>query len=188
MKIVSTALLGGAVVAGALSISRDASALGPVGIEVGAKIGAGTNPTGDNINPLGFGIGARGGVTIFNIYGGLSFMYYLGGTTNEPTSGVHRSGKAVLYGFEGGYDFNILGVVIVRPQLGIGVYNGNYNESVRLTTSTADGKNLYLEPGVTGIVPFGFWFVGADANLLFLPGQSGATAGFTFHGQIGLRF
>jgi hypothetical protein len=187
MKIAPTCLLGGALVAGALSISRDASALGPVGIEVGAKVGAGTNPTGDSLNPFGFGLGARAGVSIFNIYAGLSFMYYFGGSATLPESTDKRSGKSVLYGFEGGYDFNIVNVVIIRPQLGIGVYNGNFHGG-GFTTDTADGRNLYLEPGVTGIVPLGFWFVGADANALFLPGQSGSSAGFTFHGQIGLKF
>jgi hypothetical protein len=188
MKIASTWLIGTALAAGSLCTSRDASALGPVSVEIGAKVGAGTNPTGDSLNPFGFGLGARAGVSFFNIYAGLSFMYYFGGKADIPDSTDKRSGKTVLYGFEGGYDFNIVNVVIIRPQLGIGVYNGNFKGPGGFTTDTADGKNLYLEPGVTAVVPLGLWFVGGDANALFLPGQSGSSAGFTFHGQIGFKF
>jgi hypothetical protein len=186
LKIVYPWLLSTAVTATSLGLARDASALGPVNIELGGKIGEGTNPTGD-VNPLGFGLGARGGVSFFNIYAGLSFMYYFGHSETVPPSSEKRSGKSVLYGFEGGYDFDIVHVVIIRPQLGVGVFNGNYGGG-GFTTDTADGKNLYLEPGATVVVPLGLLFVGGDANAIFLPGQSGARAGFTFHGSIGVRF
>jgi hypothetical protein len=49
-------------------------------------------------------------------------------------------------------------------------------------------SNLYLEPGVTGLVSLGGWFVGADLNLLFLPGMDNTTTAFTLHGQVGLKF
>ncbi|MGA3122042.1 MAG: outer membrane beta-barrel protein [Polyangiaceae bacterium] len=186
MKTALPWIVSGAVAA-VLCVPQDAFALGPVGVEIGAKVGAGTNPTGDSLNPLGFGVGARAGVSVFNIYAGLSFMYYFGSSGDVVESSDKRSGKAMLYGFEGGYSFDIVHVLTIRPQLGIGEYKGDYSGGA-LTTGTADGKDIYLEPGVTLVVPLGFWFVGADANLILLPGQSGSRPGFTFHGQLGLNF
>jgi hypothetical protein len=182
MKGALILLLAGAAGVGTLSYTRDAHALGPIDLEIGAKVGAGTNPTGDAINPLGFGLGGRAGVQIIGIYAGVSAMYYFGGNTSGPPS---RSGKAVLYGAEAGYTFN-LAFLELRPQLGVGIYNGNFT-TVNGVTSTGDGRNVYLEPGITGIIPIGIWFVGADVNLFFLPGQKDSTTGFTFHGQFGLK-
>jgi hypothetical protein len=181
MRGASIFLLAAAAGIGTLSYTRDAHALGPIDLEIGAKVGAGTNPTGDAINPLGFGLGGRAGVAIFGIYAGVSAMYYFGGGDSGPPS---RSGKAVLYGVEAGYTFK-LAFLELRPQLGVGIYNGNY--TLTNPPSTGDGRNVYLEPGLTGIIPIGIWFVGADVNLFFLPGQSQSTTGFTFHGQFGLK-
>ncbi len=179
MKGASVVLFAVAAAAGAatLSVSPDAHALGPIDLEIGAKVGYGTNPTADAINPLGFGLGGRAGVSIFNVYAGLSGMYYFGGGNGA------RDGKATLYGLEVGYGFSIV-FLTLRPQLGVGFYNGNFTTPPH---SDGDGRNVYLEPGITGIIPFGIWFAGADANLFFLPGQQGSGVGFTFHGQFGLK-
>jgi hypothetical protein len=109
------------------------------------------------------------------------------GSGDVVESSDKQSLKAMLYGFEGGYNLDIVHVLTIRPQLGIGEYDG-HSSGGALPTGTADGKDLYLEPGVTVVVPLGFWFVGADANLILLPGQSGSRTGFTFHGQLGLHF
>jgi hypothetical protein len=187
MKGALVLLLAAAAGAGTLSYTRDAHALGPIDLEIGAKVGAGTNPTGDKINPLGFGLGGRAGVGIFGIYAGVSAMYYFGGSVSDPNK---RTGKAVLYGAEAGYTFN-LAFLELRPQLGVGVYNGNFSpvttSAGTVARSTGDGRNIYLEPGLTGIIPIGIWFVGADVNLFFLPGQTDSKTAFTFHGQVGLK-
>jgi hypothetical protein len=181
MKGASVLLLAAAAGAGTLSISRDAHALGPIDLEIGAKVGYGTNPTGDTIDPLGFGIGGRAGVSIFSIYAGLSAMYYFGGSASNGAGS--RDGKATLYGLELGYGFS-LAFLTLRPQIGVGFYNGNFTTP---PPSDGDGRNVYLEPGLTAIIPFGIWFAGADANLFFLPGQNHSGTGFTFHGQFGLK-
>src|ERR1019366_6022326 len=46
----------------------------------GAKAGVGTNPSSSPINPLGFGLGGRGGASFFGFYGGVDLMYYFGGS------------------------------------------------------------------------------------------------------------
>jgi len=178
-------LVAAAVGVGALSVPRDAHALGPVDLEIGARIGGASSPVSGGLNPLGFGMGARAGVSLFSFYGGLSFMYYFGG--GQDFSGFHYSVTSTLFGFDLGYNIGVP-LITLRPQLGIGNYTGNGTGSGPGFSIPSTGSNLYLEPGVTGILSLGLWFVGADANLLFLPGLDGSQAAFTAHGQGGIKF
>ncbi len=81
-----------------LAVARDAHALGPVDLEVGAKVGYATSPvSGGGTNPLGFGVGGRAGLAFLGgIYVGGNIMYYLGGSENVPPPvrcpGERRSG------------------------------------------------------------------------------------------------
>jgi hypothetical protein len=183
------------------SISRDAHALGPIDLEVGAKAGGGTNPfsgqTPSTINPLGFGLGGRAGVAFFGIYAGVDLMYYFGGSQTEPIGGVGGvsqqnvsvSEHTLMYGVDLGYNFKI-SILTIRPQLGL----GNFTLTSSGGGQSTSVNNLYLEPGVTGLVSLGTLFVGADANLLVLPGipqpdgGKGTNTAFTLHGQVGVRF
>ncbi len=189
--------------AGTLMTSRDAHALGPVDLEIGAKVGVGTNPISSNNgsatagqsapNPLGFGIGARGGVSILGFYGGVSLMYYFGSSQNASVPGESGSlsDHALMYGVEAGYGFTLADILTIRPQIGIGNLTITASDNLSGVVSggaSASDSNLYLEPGVTGLVSLGGWFVGADANLLFLPGSDyNTTTAFTIHGQIGIK-
>jgi hypothetical protein len=175
--------------------STEAHALGPINVEVGAKVGYATNPNSDlALNPLGIGIGARGGVEFLGgIYGGLSAMYYFGGTNDNIAPGVSGSEHAFLLGVEGGYGFHF-SILTIRPQLGIG--NGTFSSSATVngvSASTSD-SHIYLEPGVTGLVTFGLLYVGADVNLLVIPGvdqgdgTSKTYASFALNGEVGVRF
>jgi hypothetical protein len=188
-------LAAGALAAALTCIPRDARAVGPIDIELGARAGGATNPFGGNpqpANPLGFGLGARGGVALFGIYGGLSVMYYFGSSQSATlgTTSVSTSYNSLLYGGELGYNIK-LAIVTIRPVLGIGNYTLNASLSPGGSSSI---NNLYLEPGLTGLISLGTWFVGADANALILPNmkqpdQSTSTnAAFTIHGQVGVRF
>jgi hypothetical protein len=169
--------------------SRDAHALGPIDLEVGAKAGIGTNPSSSSVNPLGFGLGGRGGVDFFGIYAGVDVMYYLGGS--QTVLGESYSYHTLMYGVDLGYNFKIA-ILTIRPQVGIG--NAQFTASGGGQSQT--NGNLYLEPGLTGLVSLGTFFVGADANLLVLPNVNqgaGSTSSktetaFTLHGQIGVRF
>jgi hypothetical protein len=40
---------------------------------------------------------------------------------------------------------------------------------------------------VTALVGFGLWFVGADANLIFLPGLDNSHVAVAFNGQVGIK-
>jgi hypothetical protein len=187
MKIASILLLASAAGLGALSITRNASALGPVDVEVAAKVGGGTNPISvpsngmgpgaPQLNALGFGLGARAGASFSGFYGGLSFMDYLGSHGNDG-----QSMKTVLYGVEAGYNFGVP-LFTLRPQLGVGNYTVTQSESY--STSS-----LYFEPGLTALVSFGLLIVGADLNLLYLWPSGGWTSqpAFTAHGQVGVKF
>jgi hypothetical protein len=168
----------------------DAHALGPLDLEIGARAGVGTAPGGTNggPNPLGFGIGGRAGVSIIGLYGGLSGMYYFGGSQN----GV--SVNSTLLGVEGGYGSK-LGPLTLRGTVGIGNIGTNVSVSGSVAGIPLSGggtnNGLYIEPGVTGLVGLGIWFLGADANALILPSYAGGSsleAAFTLHGQVGVKF
>jgi hypothetical protein len=182
--------LGSATALAALLGATTASALGPVGVEVGARVGGGTSTASSGPNPLGFGLGGRAGASIFNVYAGVSFMYYLGGSESTPPSVIAAGGtggtlsaKAILYGVDIGYNISAV-FLTVRPQLGI----GNFVLNGKIDGISTSGHNLYLEPGVTALIPLGIWFAGADLNLLVLPGAAESKAGFTADGQVGLNF
>ena len=183
-----------------LAMTRNAHALGPVDVEIGAKVGVGTSPVSSNNgistpNPLGFGIGARGGVSFLGFYGGVQLMYYFGGSDDVSIAGQSFSLKdhTFMYGVEAGYGLTLLDILTIRPQVGIG--NATFSTTGNVSGSIANGNvsggsdnELYIEPGVTGLVSLGGWFVGADANLLFFPSLDNSKVAFTLHGQIGFKF
>jgi hypothetical protein len=190
----SSSVLFAAIAAAAVAslATREARALGPVDIEVGAKVGVATSPVsnGNTPNPLGFGLGARGGLSFEGVYAGIQLLYYFGSSQNEPVLG-ELSEHALLYGVEAGYGFTLLDKLLtIRPQLGLGnaTFTVSGSSSVANVSGSTSKSNLYLEPGVTGLVSLGGWFVGADLNLLFLPGMDNTTTAFTLHGQVGLKF
>ncbi len=178
-----------ALAAGLVAASeQDAAALGPIDIEAGAKIGVGTNPDSASANPFGFGLGGRAGVNVFNIYGGVSAVHYFGTSVDIPngTGGTTSASlSSTLLGGELGYTITAIPLIQIRPQVGLG--------NAHAVFATLSDDHLYLEPGVTVLVPLGFFFVGADANLLVIPGvdtSPGNTTtytSFTAHGQLGFR-
>jgi hypothetical protein len=196
MRRSSVTLLATALCVGTLSTARDVHALGPIGLEIGAKAGAGTNPDSSGPNPLGFGIGARGGVTFLGLYGGLNFMYYLGSSQSQTVGGssFSESVHSTQYGVEAGYGLT-LSLLTLRAQLGIGNFTVTGSGGGQVAGGSSSESSLYLEPGVTAMVSLGMWFVGADVNALVLTGlkddstgNSSTKSALTFHGQLGLTF
>jgi hypothetical protein len=172
--------------------------LGPLRVEAGVQAGAGTTPFGTP-NPLGFGLGARAGASLANVYGGVSMRYYFGGSSVTcPTielstcQSIQVSVHAIVYGFEGGYDFEWLRPLTLRPRIGV----GNFELFEQQQTLGAGGavvesgatSYFYLEPGVTVLLPLGRVFVALDTGFLWLPAADGTNLSFTGQGQVGLRF
>ena len=200
MKRISVTLVALGALAGVALTPRDAHALGPVDIEVGAKVGGATNPADSpQPNPLGVGLGARGGVSIFGFYGGLNALYYLGSSADLTSNAVssHFSNHAFQFGAELGYGFTF-SILTIRPQVGLGTINFSGSSTTTIGGRTVDtdvpGKGyFYLEPGVTGMIGLGLWFVAADANVLLIPsvdqgnGDSKTFTSFTMHGQFGFK-
>jgi hypothetical protein len=188
-------LTGALVVTLAIALSsKEAHALGPVDIEVGAKVGAATNPgAGWQLNPLGFGAGGRVGVSIFGIYGGLNLIDYIG--NNAGINSAH----ALEFGGELGYSIKI-SVLTIRPQVGFGniTFSDTYSGTALGFTASSSSNNasFYLEPGLTALITLGIFYFGVDANALIItamptnpPGGSTSTdTAFTMHGQVGLAF
>jgi hypothetical protein len=196
-------LLASTVTLAAALIVRDARALGPVDLEVGAKVGGGTNPlSSGSPNPLGLGIGGRAGLAFAGIYGGVALMYYVGESQNVSSAlgSGSISDHVLMYGFEGGYSLYFLDKLLtIRPQIGIGNFTISVSGSGSVSgigfSGSNSANNLYLEPGVTGLISIGQWFVGADANVLILPGitdpgsnSSSTDTAFTVHAQGGVKF
>ena len=171
--------------------ARDAHALGPVDLEIAAKAGAGTNPAPSGApNPLGFGVGARAGVALLGFYGGLNVVNYFGQDNGLVST------HALQYGIEAGFGLTLLALTI-RPQVGLG--NISFSSSVDGSGLSVSNSNIYVEPGVTGLISLGgTFFIGIDLNALIIPGVSSPTlvdpnasstyTAFTAHGQLGVKF
>jgi hypothetical protein len=203
MRKTSLLFVAAAVAVSTFAMSKEAHALGPLSLEIGANVGYGSNPDGSNpINPLGVGIGGRAGVGILGFYGGLDGEYYFGGS--QSIAAVNVKENTAKYGVQLGYSVGIP-FLTIRPQLGIG--NATFSASSDATTiggvsvpaQSSSKSSLYLEPGVVGLLTFGMYFVGADINgLLFTSYPTGTDssgkdttgfkASFTAHGQIGVTF
>jgi hypothetical protein len=180
------AVVATAAIAALCSVSPDAIALGPVDLELGGKAGIGTNPSSSAPNPLGFGLGGRGGLSFFGLYAGVDVMYYFGSSENVP--GGSLSEHTLMYGGDFGYNFKIA-ILTLRPLLGV----GNFVVSHSGVDGSGSPSSLYLEPGLTALVSLGLLYVGADANLLVLPsvsleGGNKTETAFTLHGQVGVVF
>jgi hypothetical protein len=190
----------------------EAHALGPIDVEVALKFGVGTAPGGEGsgLNPLNLGDGARGGVALSGLYGGLAVMEYYGRTAGSscvvtPTGCVPdgstgpTSAHALMYGVEGGYGVKLGTRSLLRAQLGVGDYAETVHVSGTPTVAVPPFRgtrnSVYLEPGVTAMFSFArILFAGFDVNVLLLPndaklgGGSSFDAAFTAHGQFGLKF
>jgi hypothetical protein len=194
--------------AGALVAPGEAHALGPVGIEAGAKVGAGTTAIDESFNPRGFGLGARGGISIFNVYAGVAGVYYFGSNQTFPATNIKSNIHSAVYGFEAGYSIKLLGLLTLRPQVGFG--NDELSSSASFiagsgpTSSTSNGY-FYLEPAVVVLVTLGIVYVGADIGALMLPAGPASNSAaesctgpvkdchsfdvsLTAHGQVGVSF
>ena len=171
-----------------VTTEHDAHALGPIDIEAGLRAGFATKPSSNDANPFGLGIGGRAGVGIFHLYGGISAIHYFG-EKQDITSQVGTtrvSFSSTLLGLELGYSITAIPLLTIRPQLGIGNAAFSFQDD-----STS---HLYLEPGVVVLISLGLVYVGADANVLVVPGidqGDGSTktdTSFTLHAQAGIKF
>jgi hypothetical protein len=190
MKLAVTSLSALALGAALTLAPREAHALGPLDLEAGLKVGVGTTPSNLNaqINPLGLGIGGRAGVSIFGLYGGLNIVDYLG--SSQSNVSVH----ALQYGAEVGYGWKLM-LLQIRPQVGFGSigFKSSIDSSVPVIGGTSQTNSyFYLEPGVTALISLGLLYVGADANVLFMPsvttadGSSTSSTAITLHAQVGV--
>ncbi|HEX7663119.1 MAG TPA: hypothetical protein VF407_01345, partial [Polyangiaceae bacterium] len=113
----------------------------------------------------------------------------------EDLGGGSVSTHALMLGVEGGYGFH-LSILTVRPQLGIGeaTISSSISGGLASTSLSDSTTKLYLEPGVTAFVTVGVLYVGANVNVLLIPGvdsgngDSKLWASFTPGLQVGARF
>ena len=183
----------------AIFVASNARAV-PMRVELGEKVGA--SSANDPVD-LGIGIGERVGVTFANFYAGLTLTYYVGGSgpsitvpnTNFGSSTTFSfSEHSLMYGVEAGYGITLAERVTVRAQLGIGNLIGTTTtSSLYMIPGIAPNapnsrSNVFLEPGITALLLLGRLFLGADLNVLAMPGMENAHGGLSAHGQVGLVF
>jgi hypothetical protein len=186
VRRVARAAVGLVALGVALGFAPAAHALGPVDVEVGAKVGAGSNPVGGGLpNPLGVGVGGRAGISVSGLYAGVSAIDYLGtsgrldlvqGTDFEQGP---LSPHSFLFGVELGYGLRLARVLVLRAQVGLGddvlgmgggVAVGSLLDNIiSVARPVPDRGYLYLEPGVTALFEVGWFFAGVDVNALVLP-------------------
>lgn len=187
---------------------RDASASGPVDIEIAARGTFGTNPSSSTANPLAFGVGARAGASLLGFYAGADFAYYFGSGSArfyEPNFNQYSATERSLkIGGDLGYGFQ-LAFLTVRPRVGLGDLvvssSSTLVSSCRLCALTgvagappSSQDDLYMEGAVTALVPIERYFLGADVELLVIPNPLNGSCcdeletAFTFGGQAGVRF
>lgn len=184
---ISSFLATASLIASILALPTKAHALGPVDIEVGAKVGGAFGP----IPPLGVGLGGRAGVSFRSLYAGVDIIDYLrttgdcGSCPSPPGQTVKQSRSALLYGLEGGYNWKI-SIVTIRPQLGLGNFRVTSAYGAPTPGPDTVSNYFYLQPAVVALVSLGILFVGADVGMLLVP--TGPDSAFTVHGQIGVTF
>jgi hypothetical protein len=149
---ISAALL----TAGALSLSsRSVSANEPVTAEtlqggLGIRYGFELEP--ETYNSWAVGIGAKAGYTFSNaVYAGAIFDYFFG---DEVVTGISRTDHRAWQGMlEGGYDIAAGSLVVVRPQLAVGMasiiaeacpYGGNCEDRTQTSWAMAPGAEVML--------------------------------------------
>jgi hypothetical protein len=145
---------------------------------VAALLGFGVDLTSDDLNPFGFGFGVTGGYSFDSgVYLGGQFLYFIGDSEETPAGEV--SENIVSLGLEGGYNLHF-DPVIVRPTLQMGV------AFINQSPSDADFSSVYFAPGATVIYPIDQFFIGGDARLWLVTGDTRtalsllATGGISF--------
>jgi hypothetical protein len=173
--------------------------------EAAGRSGYASAPIRGAVNPFGAGIGARLGFNISGVYLGATVTDYLGG------SDVGATDQALLFGVELGYSLRLGRYVTLRPQVGLGDAILSHSEpvvtpnGVDVVTSASGGgggssvttqvKNIYLEPGVVGMVGLGSFIVALRGSILVLPGivygpapaESTTWFSYALEAQIGFR-
>jgi hypothetical protein len=97
-----------------------------------------------------------------------------------------------MYGVDTGYEIVKLGPVALRARLGLGNY------TVTMTSGfwgVTKASSLYVDPGLAAMLAFGQFFVGANANVIWLTGSpvvygfgGPPNVAFTGNGEVGVKF
>jgi hypothetical protein len=139
---------------------------------------------------LNLGFGARGGYTLQNgVYLGGVFDYFIGQSETQTLGGTTISASAHVWtlGFEGGFDFALTDVLMVRPFLGIGIATASgeicMDQVGGQVCQHASSDDSFIEIG--GLLNYmaGTLMLGGDARILAASGTS-----LVIGGHIGWMF
>ena len=170
--VVTTALVG---LEGAASAEpRQGDTYGTIGAQLNYGISTGdsesVNGVSIDVNPFGFGLGARGGVTLGpGVYIGADFDYFFGEEQSVNVLGiVGGSGRVNVYHLlaEVGYDAWIYREGVLRPKLGLGIgfeHGSGSGGALGFNVSTSDTTNGFdLAPALQFLHFFGAGFITAQ--------------------------
>lgn len=150
-----------------------------------------TPPTPSTQAPplVGGGPGVRAGVSVWDIYAGLSYVDFLSASSClDSYPGPCGSTHAASYGLELGYGHTFFRMLLVRALLGVGdrvvtgdgttwTCSGTPTCSMLVPTrSHASRGDLYWAPSVLVAALVGPVLVGADVTLLYMP-EAGSPGG-----------
>lgn len=129
--------------------STPASAQRPVSVGLLLGYGAGF----DSPNLWGFGLGARAGYNLKQIYMGMRFMWNFGESYDGPI-GFEATANVWELGIEGGYDFVPADKFTLRPELGLGIATTGVSVDTDLGGGSESNTDFSLSFGITTLYDF----------------------------------
>ena len=155
-------------------------------ISAGLLIGYGVGF--DEPNIWGFGLGARAGYNLNQVYMGLRFMYNFGESYSDVIGLAEITANMWSLGIEGGYDFLVADKVTIRPELGLGLAMTTISADTDFGGGSESNSNFYMAFGAAALYDISpMLFIGLDTGIQLIVGD-GSTAAWLFLANIGTRF
>lgn len=158
VTLAAGALAAGALAATALAPSTAHALPGPgrPTVSLGFIGGYGFEPSGVQPNPYGAAMGARVGISLYDVYLGTSFFYHFGSSNSVLSTNVYTAGGEL------GYDVIPVKPLVIRPYVSFGALTQRIDTLVTLETS-----RFYGAPGLLVLAkPYGALTVGVDARFV----------------------
>lgn len=159
-------------------------------ISAALLLGFGTD-LGEEFNPFGLGLGARGGYNLDRLYVGGVFVFHLGGSTEVTTDDFRPTEfdySMWLLGAEAGYEFPVIERLIVRPSAILAISHFSLSSDNPLFGQSASEAKLLFSLGATALYDITpDIFAGGELRFPIALGSEGVI-GFVIYATGGMRF
>ena len=125
-------------------------------------------------DPYGFALGARAGYTLDpHVYVGANFDYFFGESQESPFGFSELSTNLWLLQAEGGYDFGLGDMIVLRPKVGVGIAHVSFGQCYPLSPGTEECEDLSevrlaVSGGAEALFNLGFMFIVPEARFTFV--------------------